>query len=841
MTGLYVATNPTALSAQFNLAKSMSGLANTLERLSTGLRINSGKDDPAGLIASEMLKSEITATSRAITNTQRAVSMISTADSALGQVGSILNDIKGLVVEAASSATMNADMIAANQLQINASIDAIDRIAKQTTYNGQKILDGSMDFRTTSTAVTADPNNIGISNLRITNANFGTGRQVGVDVDVLEEARKAQLIYYGSGTSKKTVFDVTGSIGTQSFSFGANVSNAKMAEEINRYADATGVNAFVDGLASRGTITLSSVGANNDIVITANQVGFDAGNYTFEIVEGEENDAQIVSAPNSERPGLVRITVEKSYSREYSNFVDMFNINIDTEGPNANTSVSIRQGTQNSAIMNHQAKNATGVTQDGIKTVQLINAGDDGFISNANGWTFVMVDAADSRVGTFDDTGKYAYVETGTTAAATQTNLETAISRLTGGDPATVEVTIGGSADLAVGNMFTLNGGADEGELTITYKEGATAGDILKLINANTGVTGTLLPGTSADQLIKNLPRVPTRLDGTNATLNLLSSNVTAAEVVELFNSKLGHMFNAVMKSGDTGTGFVTFSDASVVYGDINLDNVLRFAGMDNGPIVRLTTTDNNGSPVANQQLGFLLRNPTEKDIANGIHTKVLEIKLATDSNGNSITTAQDIVKLLNAATATQTGGVSASIVLPDGVDPNNRVWVTDECENVKILEDCEGSFGNGIVQPTGIPGVCEIREDDLVLLGDNEELIRTSATANIKNAAPTTLVVAQADAKAASGVIGKDFGTNDIILQTAANTSQYNGYSFNFVDGATAGGSESVTYDAATKTFTVSIAVAPSSKSTIANITTAIVSANLNTAIQAATGTAGT
>jgi flagellin-like hook-associated protein FlgL len=763
--------------------------------------------------------------------------MISLADSALGQVGSLLNDIKGLVVEASNAGTMNADMIAANQMQIDAAIDAIDSIAKRTTYNGQKILDGSMDFRTSSTARTEDPNNIGISNLRVTNANFGTGQKVDVSVNVLEEAKKAQLIYYGSGTSQKTSFDVTGSIGTQSFNFGVNDTNEYIASEINKYADSTGVTAKVEGVASRGTITLSSVGANNDIVITANDVGFAAGDYTFEIVEGEVNDAQIVSAPNAERPGLVRITVQKSYSREYTNFADMFNINIDTDGPVANTSVSIRQGTHNSAVLNPEARNATGVTKDGIKTVQLTDAGTNGHISNANDWTFLMVDSTDERAGKFDDTGKFAYIEIGATPADTQTNLETAIERLTGGTAGTATVTIGGGGGLVVGDSFTLSGGAEAGELTITYKEGATAGDILKLINANTGVTATLLAGVSGTTLIKNLPKVPTRMEGTNAKLSALSSNVTAAQVVELFNSKLGHMFTAVMKSGDTGTGFVSFSDASVIYGDINLDNVLRFSGMDNGPIVRLTTTNNNGLPIANQQLGFLLRNPTETEIANGIHTKILEIKLATDSNGNSITTARDIVNLLNSATANQTGGVSASLVLPDGVDPNNRIWTVDGCFNETILENCESSFGNGIVQPTGVPGTCEMQENDLVLLGNNEQIIWTNATAYIKNSAPTTLVVAQTAVAGQTGTIGTaSVAPYDIMLRTAEATNEYNGYSFK-LDTSAASGGVGITYDATTKTFTVS----GESTNDITAFNTALSAANLNTAINTATGTAGT
>ena len=120
-TGLYVASNPTALSAQFNLVRNMGSLGDTLTRLSTGLKINSGKDDPAGLIASELLKAQITGTTKAITNTQRANSLIATADASLGQIGNLLNDIKGLTVEAANTGTMTAAQIAANQLQVDAA------------------------------------------------------------------------------------------------------------------------------------------------------------------------------------------------------------------------------------------------------------------------------------------------------------------------------------------------------------------------------------------------------------------------------------------------------------------------------------------------------------------------------------------------------------------------------------------------------------------------------------------------------------------------------------------------------------------------------------------------
>src|SRR3954463_8287681 len=96
-------TNVSSLIAQTNLARSNVQLQQALTRLSTGLRINSGKDDPAGLIASENLRRDITSINKAISNTDRANQLIATADSALAQVSNLLNDVRGLVVEAANT------------------------------------------------------------------------------------------------------------------------------------------------------------------------------------------------------------------------------------------------------------------------------------------------------------------------------------------------------------------------------------------------------------------------------------------------------------------------------------------------------------------------------------------------------------------------------------------------------------------------------------------------------------------------------------------------------------------------------------------------------------------
>jgi flagellin len=181
-------TNVSSLVAQNTLGRSNAALSQALTRLSTGLRINTGKDDPAGLIASENLRSDITSIKKAITNTDRANQVIATADSALGQVSSLLNDIRGLVTESANEGALSEDQIAANQLQIDSSLEALNRIAQTTTFQGRKLLDGSLDFITS-----AGTNFTQLSDLKIDQANLGATGSISVAVDVTTAATQAQV------------------------------------------------------------------------------------------------------------------------------------------------------------------------------------------------------------------------------------------------------------------------------------------------------------------------------------------------------------------------------------------------------------------------------------------------------------------------------------------------------------------------------------------------------------------------------------------------------------------------------------------------------------------------
>jgi len=133
-----------SLAAAHQVQRTSASLMNTMTQLSTGLRINSAKDDPAGLIAQELLRSEITASNAAAKNTVMANSMLNVAESGMRQISNLLIEARGLAVEAANTGTMTPEMVRANQMQMDAILGSIDRMSGMTNWLGKPLLDGSL-------------------------------------------------------------------------------------------------------------------------------------------------------------------------------------------------------------------------------------------------------------------------------------------------------------------------------------------------------------------------------------------------------------------------------------------------------------------------------------------------------------------------------------------------------------------------------------------------------------------------------------------------------------------------------------------------------------------------
>ena len=312
-----VNTNVSSLTAQNRLQRTNNDLQTSLTRLSTGLRINSGKDDPAGLIASEALRSDITSINKALTNTNRANQIIGTADSALGQVSSLLNDIRGLVVEAANNGGLSENEIAANQLQVDSSLEAINRISQTTTFQGRRLLDGSLDFITNVGEVNT------VSDLRIDSANLGSTGSATVDVNISAAATQGQIVVgtdaftaaANANTQLKFAPEAVLAFAASEIKLTANDSNTSFeGYTVNFTADATAVGAevatFTPGsktinvrINSAAATTAANVATAINTLTASNSAisGFTASVVTAGAVDGSGADAAVTATTDSDR------------------------------------------------------------------------------------------------------------------------------------------------------------------------------------------------------------------------------------------------------------------------------------------------------------------------------------------------------------------------------------------------------------------------------------------------------------------------------------------------------------------------------------------------------------
>jgi flagellin len=268
-------TNVSALIAQRGLATSQSQLNTALQRLSTGLKINSGEDDPAGLIVSNELQSEIAGINQGVSNSTQANNVIATAEGSLSEVSSLLLNIKSLIVQSANTGAESSSEIAANQLQVDSAVQSITRIADSTTFAGQHLIDGSLDY------VTSGVNTSQIKSLNIAQANLGTQGTVPVEVKVITSARPAELVFGASQIGNSVTLQIAGASGTQTLSFTSGTEASAIAFAVNRITDSTGVSAtsvnpgsWASGVAFQST----DYGSKNFVSITAEKGTFTTTN-----------------------------------------------------------------------------------------------------------------------------------------------------------------------------------------------------------------------------------------------------------------------------------------------------------------------------------------------------------------------------------------------------------------------------------------------------------------------------------------------------------------------------------------------------------------------------------
>ncbi|MEQ9455667.1 MAG: flagellin [Phycisphaeraceae bacterium] len=240
-------TNVNSLLAQRVLNQNNNSLNNSLERLSTGLRINRGADDPAGLIASENLRSEKAAITAAIGNAERADQVVNIAEGGLQEINALLLEVQGLVGSSANDAGLSREEREANQLQVDSILQTIDRIASATSFQGTKLLNGTFDFTVSGQASQ-------VLDFQVNAAKLAFEEQRDVQVLVTNSAQRAGLFLSLGGTNlalsapdAQFRFEVAGALGSREFTFGQSATTSTIATQINTFRAVTGVSAVASG------------------------------------------------------------------------------------------------------------------------------------------------------------------------------------------------------------------------------------------------------------------------------------------------------------------------------------------------------------------------------------------------------------------------------------------------------------------------------------------------------------------------------------------------------------------------------------------------------------------
>lgn len=278
---LRINTNTQALGALRSLGLTEMEMSTTIARLSSGLRINTAADDPAGLIISEGMRAQLKGLDQAVKNSQDAVNMVKTAEGALDEVQRLLRDIRGLAVHSANSAVVDSSTLQANQTQIRSTLQSIDRIAGQTQFGTRKLLDGSSG----TYAASVSPNNIaGIYFGGSFNNNSITTNSA-ITLTLTQAATRGTIA--GDRTFASTATTVPAgqfTINGRTFTTQATDTLQNVLDQINAVSAITGVSAnYTPG----GSVTLTTNGYGSDQVV----------NFT-------DSHGILLTAPGSPPPGV---------------------------------------------------------------------------------------------------------------------------------------------------------------------------------------------------------------------------------------------------------------------------------------------------------------------------------------------------------------------------------------------------------------------------------------------------------------------------------------------------------------------------------------------------------
>ena len=245
--------NIASVNGHRNLLKNDAAVSKSLEKLSSGLRINRAADDAAGLIISEQMRAQLTGLNQAISNSEAAVSMVQTAEGALDEMNTLLNKSRQLALHAANEGANDQNQLVADQSELDNIIDSVTRIAETTQFGTKKILDGSL-------------NNFKSSSQYVDSAKTGTHYAAATAAGTIVKGYHSIRV---DTEATKGTLSIAGSLGT------GTITGTTMA-------DMNGVDEFQAAFSVKvngATVSVISGQTKNDLLNSLNALG-KSGGYT---------------------------------------------------------------------------------------------------------------------------------------------------------------------------------------------------------------------------------------------------------------------------------------------------------------------------------------------------------------------------------------------------------------------------------------------------------------------------------------------------------------------------------------------------------------------------------
>lgn len=514
--GLRINQNLSAQTALSYVRNNDMGLNKAIERLSSGLRIVRGADDPAGLIISEKYRAQVEGLGQAMSNAKDGINMVQTAEGALDEVSSILRNVRNLSLHAANTGPNDSEALAADQKQIKEALNTLDRIASTTQFGSRKVLDGSAG----TTATTTDTNVNFVSGSEKTQANTYA-------VNVTAAAVKGKVTSNanaGAGAARTVsqfdaanagagTLDGTATLSLNGALTGGSAINvaltggddlAAIANKINANdnAKASGLSASVSGGKLRVVSDRMSQGGNGELAVT-----IAAGTST--------NQAAVSGMTGAETTGTANATgatkMRTSELLTFSNGTNTVNVNL-----TAGTTIAAAVNNVNTALQN-----------SGIKMTASFDSTNARFeLSNDEyGSSSTISNSFSSNSSGAQSTGLAGANGTSYNVAASGA----ALSGAAGANGADVAGTIGGYAATGSGQFLTGTTGTAVEDLKLKVSA-SSAGAFGSVTVANNSLNFQI--GAYASQTVKlSIDSISTSRMGTSATGTTSMSSVDLASI----------------------------------------------------------------------------------------------------------------------------------------------------------------------------------------------------------------------------------------------------------------------------------------------------------------------